>query len=129
MSVTEFDRDPQILGYTTDTMDFNANTVVLVHNASLATSTSDDTTGTLRVKSDNIRLYNIDVRNDFGVAKTNGQAIALSAYGGKFGAYACRFFSYQVGILQFGSMTMILKSSPGHFVFKRRNASLLELIH
>lgn len=77
-------------------MDFTANTVVIAHNASLATSTSDDTTGTLRVKSDNIRLYNLDVRNDFGVAQTNGQAIALSAYGSKFGAYACRFFSYQV---------------------------------
>lgn len=86
----------KIYGYTTDTMDFNVNEVVITHNASLATSTSDDATGTLRVKSDNVRLYNLDVRNDFGVALTNGQAIALSEYGSKFGAYACRFFSYQV---------------------------------
>lgn len=77
-------------------MDFSKNVVVLAHNASLATSASDDLTGTLRIKSDNVALYNIDVRNDFGVASTNGQAIAISAYGSKFGAYACRFFSYQV---------------------------------
>ena len=77
-------------------MDFRQNEVVITHNASLATSASDDATGTLRVKSDNVRLYNLDVRNDFGVAETNGQAIALSQYGSQFGAYACRFFSYQV---------------------------------
>lgn len=79
-------------------MDFNQNTVVLTHSASLQTSSSDDTTGTLRIHTDNVALYNIDVRNDFGVAKSNGQAIALSNYGSKFGAYACRFFSYQVCI-------------------------------
>ena len=77
-------------------MDFTVNQVVITHNASLATSSSDDATGTLRIKSDNVRLYNLDIRNDFGVALTNGQAIALSEYGSKFGAYACRFFSYQV---------------------------------
>lgn len=77
-------------------MDFTANQVIIAHSGSLATSSSDDTTGTLRVKSSNIRLYNLDIRNDFGVAQTNGQAIALSAYGSMFGAYACRFFSYQV---------------------------------
>ena len=78
-------------------MDFTANQVVIAHSASLATgAASDDASGTLRVKSSNIRLYNLDIRNDFGVAQTNGQAIALSAYGSQFGAYACRFFSYQV---------------------------------
>ncbi|EKM52889.1 carbohydrate esterase family 8 protein [Phanerochaete carnosa HHB-10118-sp] len=84
-----------IFGWTENTMDFNSNTVVLAHNASLATSSSDDTTGTLRIKTNNSRLYNLDIRNDFGVAETNGQAIALSQYGSQFGAYACRFFSYQ----------------------------------
>ena len=77
-------------------MDFNANKVVITHSASVATSASDDATGTLRVHSNNVKLYNIDVRNDFGAAAKNGQALALSAYGSQFGAYACRFFSYQV---------------------------------
>lgn len=77
-------------------MDYSQNQAVLTHSASLATSASDDLTGTLRIHSNNVALYNIDVRNDFGVAATNGQAIALSNYGSNFGAYACRFFSYQV---------------------------------
>ena len=86
----------QIYGYTTDTTTFADNQVNIVVSLGASKTGSDDTTGTLRVKSDNIRLYNLDVRNDFGVAQTNGQAIALSAYGSRFGAYACRFFSYQV---------------------------------
>ena len=80
-------------------MDHTLNTVVLAHNASLATAGSDDASGTLQIHSDDVALYNLDVRNDFGVAATNGQALALSAYGGNFGAYACRFFSYQVGTI------------------------------
>ena len=82
-------------------MDFTKNQVVITHSASLATSASDAATGTLQVHSNNVKLYNIDVRNDFGVAQSNGQALALSAYGSQFGAYACRFFSYQVSLLLF----------------------------
>ncbi|KLO20294.1 pectin lyase-like protein [Schizopora paradoxa] len=100
----------KILGYTTDTMDFNQNVAVLAHSASLATSTSDDTTGTLRIHSNNVALYNIDVRNDFGVAETNGQAIALSNYGSNFGAYASRFFSYQDTLLAEQGTQVYLKS-------------------
>lgn len=80
-------------------MDFSANQVVITHSASLGTAGSNDASGTLRIKSDNVALYNLDIRNDFGIAKTNGQAIAISQYGSKFGAYACRFFSYQVSLL------------------------------
>jgi pectinesterase len=87
----------QIMGYTKNTLDFTHNTVTLVHNASLATGAgSDDLTGTLRVLSNNVSLYNLDVRNDFGVAFSNGQAIALSNQGDRVGVYACRLFSYQV---------------------------------
>ena len=78
-------------------MDFNQNTVNIVHNASLATGAgSDDLTGTFRIHSNDVALYNIDMTNNFGVAKSNGQAIAISNYGSRVGAYACRFFSYQV---------------------------------
>ncbi|KAJ7214065.1 pectin lyase fold/virulence factor, partial [Mycena pura] len=85
-----------MLGYTKNEFDFAQNTVTLVHNASLATgAASDDLTGTLRVLSSNVSLYNLDIRNDFGVASTNGQAIALSGQGDQMGVYACRLFSYQ----------------------------------
>ncbi|KAJ7160246.1 pectin lyase fold/virulence factor [Mycena filopes] len=86
----------KIMGYTKNALDFAQNTVELVHNASLATGAgSDDLTGTLRVLSTNVSLYNLDIRNTFGVAFTNGQAIALSAQGDRLGVYACRLFSYQ----------------------------------
>ena len=81
-------------------MDCARNAVVLAHNASLGTAGSDDASGTLQVHSAGVRLYNLDVRNDFGVSKTNGQALALSAYGAELGVYACRFFSYQVRTCQ-----------------------------
>ncbi|THH06924.1 hypothetical protein EW145_g3743 [Phellinidium pouzarii] len=69
-----------VYGYTMNTMSYSMNQVVLTHSASLGTAGSDDASGTLRIKSDNVALYNIDVRNDFGVSETNGQAIALSNY-------------------------------------------------
>ena len=85
------------MGYTENAFDFEQNTVTLVHSAALATgAASDDLTGTLRVLSNNVSLYNLDIRNDFGVALTNGQAIALSNQGDQVGVYACRLFSYQV---------------------------------
>jgi len=100
----------KILGYTTDVMDFNQNTAVLTHSASLQTSSSDDLTGTLRIHSNNVALYNIDIRNDFGVAKTNGQAIALSNYGSMVGTYACRLYSYQDTLLAEQGTQVYLKS-------------------
>ena len=39
-------------------MDHTLNTVVLAHNASLATAGSDDASGTLQIHSDDVALYN-----------------------------------------------------------------------
>ncbi|GJE96175.1 carbohydrate esterase family 8 protein [Phanerochaete sordida] len=115
-----------IFGYTENTMDFTANTVVLAHNASLQTSASDDATGTLRIKTNNVRLYNLDIRNDFGVAETNGQAIALSQYGSNCGAYACRFFSYQDTLYANQGTQVYLKSyieGAVDFIFGREGSA------
>ena len=90
---------PQIYGYTEDTSDYSSNQVTITRSSSLATAGSDDATGTLRIHSDNVALYNLNVENTFGEAETNGQALALSAYGSNFGAYACGFYSYQVCML------------------------------
>jgi pectinesterase len=86
----------QIYGYTTDVSSFTNNVVTISHASSLATAGSDDLTGTLRVHKDDFSMYNVDVRNTFGSAETNGQAIAISAYGNRMGLYASRFFSFQV---------------------------------
>ncbi|KAF8575821.1 carbohydrate esterase family 8 protein [Ramaria rubella] len=84
-----------IYGYTTDTRSFEHNVVTLSHASSLATAGSDDLTGTLRIHKDDFSMYNVDVRNTFGSSPTNGQAIAISAYGNRMGLYASRFFSFQ----------------------------------
>ncbi|KAI5124664.1 hypothetical protein M0805_004272 [Coniferiporia weirii] len=118
-----------ILGYTTNTMDFSENQVVLTHSASLGTAGSDDLSGTLRVQSDNVALYNIDVRNDFGVSASNGQAIAISNYGSNFGAYACRFFSYQDTLYSnLGTQVYLMSYIEGavDFIFGRQGQAYFE---
>ena len=86
----------QIYGFTTDASSFTNNRVTISHSASFGTAGSDDLSGTLRVRKDDFSLYNVDVRNDFQGATTNGQAIAISAYGNRMGVYTSRFFSFQV---------------------------------
>ncbi|KAJ7769100.1 pectin lyase fold/virulence factor [Mycena maculata] len=118
-----------IMGYTRDSLDFAQNTVSLVHNASLATSASDDLTGTLRVLSNNVSLYNLDIRNDFGVALTNGQAIALSNQGDQVGVYACRLFSYQDTLYTNVGNHVYLKSyieGAVDFIFGRHSIAYFE---
>jgi len=70
-----------IMGATSDVSTYTANEVTITHSASLGTAGSDDLSGTLRVHKDDFALYNINVKNTFGEAAVNGQAIALSAYG------------------------------------------------
>ncbi|KAJ7506802.1 pectin lyase fold/virulence factor [Mycena galericulata] len=118
-----------IMGYTTDSLDFEQNTVTLAHNASLATSASDDLTGTLRILSNNVALYNLDIRNDFGVASANGQAIALSNQGNQVGVYACRLFSYQDTLYTNVGNHVYLKSyieGAVDFIFGRSSIAYFE---
>jgi len=119
-----------IMGYTKNAFDFSQNTVTLVHNASLATGAlSDDLTGTLRVLSNNVSLYNLDVRNDFGVAFTNGQAIALSVQADQVGVYACGLFSYQDTLYTNVGNHVYLKSyieGGVDFIFGRHSIAYFE---
>ncbi|KAL5534207.1 hypothetical protein ACEPAG_669 [Sanghuangporus baumii] len=103
-----------LYGYTTDTMDYSKNQVVVTHSESLIEAGSDDESGTLRIKSDNVSLYNLDVRNDYSESGRIAQAIAVSAYGSQFGAYACRFFSYQDTLLaQSGTQVYLMSYIEG----------------
>jgi len=88
-----------IMGATSDTASFASNEVIITHSASLGTAGTDDLSGTLRVHKDDFALYNVDVKNTFGEASTNGQALALSAYGTNHGYYASGFYSYQDTVL------------------------------
>ncbi|KAF8215189.1 carbohydrate esterase family 8 protein [Mycena galopus ATCC 62051] len=119
-----------IMGYTPNSFDFAENTVTLVHNASLATgATSDDLTGTLRVLSNNVSLYNLDIQNNFGVASTNGQAIALSNQGDQVGIYACKLLSYQDTLYTNVGNHVYLKSyieGAVDFIFGRHSIAYFE---
>ncbi|KAK0476339.1 pectin lyase fold/virulence factor [Armillaria novae-zelandiae] len=95
------DRDGQttIMGQTSDTSSYSSNTVTITYSLSLADADDDDSTGTLRVHKDDFALYNVNVKNTFGKASTNGQALALSAYGTNHGYYGVGFYGYQDTIL------------------------------
>uniref|UniRef100_A0A0W0EYA2 Pectinesterase n=1 Tax=Moniliophthora roreri TaxID=221103 RepID=A0A0W0EYA2_MONRR len=76
-----------------------SNAVTIVHSSSLSQVNTDEETATLRVHTDNFSMYNIDVKNTFGQASENGQALALSTSGNNQGFYACGFYGYQDTIL------------------------------
>ncbi|KAE9351980.1 hypothetical protein PR003_g4634 [Phytophthora rubi] len=52
----------------------------------------NDYTATLLLKSDNVKVYNLNVANTAGPV---GQAIAAKADGANYGFYACNFTGYQ----------------------------------
>jgi pectinesterase len=88
-----------IQGYTKDARGYKDNKVTLTNNLSRQTIASNDLTATLRLNTTNIRIYNLNVANTFGQARTNGQALALSAQKDGQGFYGCKFTGYQDTIL------------------------------
>lgn len=84
-----------VYGYTEDDTSYVGNTVHVVQSKAANQGYSNDETGTLRVKADGFRLYNVDVENSFG---EGSQAIALSAYADS-GYYGSRFIGYQDTVL------------------------------
>ncbi|KAJ7247342.1 carbohydrate esterase family 8 protein [Mycena rebaudengoi] len=85
-----------ILGSTTDTTSYTANSVTITHSLSAAAAGNDDASGTLRVHKNNFAMYNVNVRNSFG---QGSQALALSSYGTSLGYYGCGFFGFQDTVL------------------------------
>ncbi|KAJ7713006.1 carbohydrate esterase family 8 protein, partial [Mycena metata] len=85
-----------IYGSTTDSTSYTSNSVTIEFSDSAAEAGSDDPSGTLRVHKDNFALYNVNVRNTFGVGS---QALALSAYGTNQGYYGVTFYGYQDTLL------------------------------
>ncbi|KAF9046510.1 pectinesterase [Panaeolus papilionaceus] len=81
-----------IYGYTTNTMAYSANQVTIQAGVPASSAGSNDASGTLRIHKDNFKMYNVNVKNTYGVGS---QAIAISQYGSKVGLYACGFYGYQ----------------------------------
>lgn len=84
-----------VYGYTEDDTSFTSNTVTIVFNLSQNDGLNNDETGTLRVKTPNFRLYNVNVENSYG---EGSQAIALSAQSDS-GFYGSLFRGFQDTVL------------------------------
>ncbi|KAJ0326485.1 hypothetical protein COL922a_013600 [Colletotrichum nupharicola] len=86
-----------IQGFTCDGRSYAANQATLTGNLSRQTAnlTSNDQTATLRLWSDNMKIYNLNIENTFGQADKLGQALAVSAQATNLGFYACKLTGYQ----------------------------------
>ncbi|ROV95268.1 hypothetical protein VPNG_08975 [Cytospora leucostoma] len=86
-----------VYGYTEDTSDYSGNVVNLTHDSSLASGAADDEhTAALINLSENVAVYNINIKNTYG---KGSQAIALSAYNTKQGYYGVGLYGYQDTLL------------------------------
>ncbi|EOA92247.1 hypothetical protein ACJQWK_03165 [Exserohilum turcicum] len=83
-----------IQGYTPDARDYKNNKVTLTYNLSRLTPglANNDLTATLRLWTQNIKIYNLNVANTAG---KGAQALALSAQKTDQGFYGCKFTGYQ----------------------------------
>ena len=84
-----------VYGSTTDTSSYTSNSATVTYNADINSAGSDDASGTVRVKSNNVKFYNFNIANTF----VGDQAIALSAYNAQFGVYGCQITGYQDTLL------------------------------
>lgn len=85
-----------IYGYTADTQGYASNTVTIIANKSQADGLNNDQTATVRVKSSNIRLYNLNIENSYG---KGSQAVALSVAADGVGVYGCQLKGFQDTLL------------------------------
>ncbi|KAM0425894.1 hypothetical protein ACHAPT_008832 [Fusarium lateritium] len=114
-----------IYGYTTDTSSYSGNKVTITAKKSQADGLNNDESATLRVKSPNFKLYNVNVANTYG---KGSQAVALSAYADS-GYYGCALTGYQDTLLsnegyQLYSHTLIQGATD--FIFGQRASSWFE---
>ncbi|TDZ31008.1 Pectinesterase [Colletotrichum spinosum] len=85
-----------IYGYTADDQDFSKNQVTITNSLGADKAGSNDASGTLRAKNDNLKVFNVNIVNSRGKGV---QAIALSAYGNQQGYYGVQVKGYQDTVL------------------------------
>ena len=66
-----------IYGSTSDTGTYKSNTVTITHTMSSSDAGSLDASATLNIKSNNFKLYNVNVANGYG---SGAQAVALALH-------------------------------------------------
>lgn len=112
-----------IYGYTTDTTTYKSNQVNIQAGVDAGRAGSDDASGTLRVHKDDFKMYNVNVKNTFGVGS---QAIAISQYGSRVGLYACGFYGYQDTLYANEGTQVYLRGyieGATDFIFGRRGSA------
>ncbi|KAG7383139.1 hypothetical protein PHYBOEH_010081 [Phytophthora boehmeriae] len=89
-------------GYTCDAMSYEDNEVTITQAKAQKdipeeiTRGRNDLTSTVRFKSDNVKVYNLNIANTAGNV---GQALAVNVGGTDYGFYACNFTGYQDTLL------------------------------
>jgi pectinesterase len=81
-----------IYGYTTEDQDYTKNQVIITNSLSAAAAGSNDLSATLRVATNYLNVYNLNIINSYG---QGSQALAVSANGNYHGYYGCSFIGYQ----------------------------------
>jgi pectinesterase len=86
------------MGYTLDPYTYLLNEVTLTNNKDAGTAGSNDLSGTLRLEGSDVRVYNLNVKNTFGLPRgynQANQAIATSASTSRVGMYGVSLSGYQ----------------------------------
>lgn len=100
-------------GYTCDATSYADNEATITYGlaqkdipASVTGESRNDLTSTVRLKSENVRVYNLNIENTAGDV---GQALAVNVNATNQGFYACNFTGYQDTVL----------SDKGRHIFAR----------
>lgn len=88
-----------VQGWTEDALSYHGNAVNITYDLALINVTHDDETATVRVWSENFKMYNLNIFNTFGHIPENGQNLALSAYVTNQGYYGVALYGYQDTLL------------------------------
>ncbi|KAJ7634498.1 pectinesterase [Roridomyces roridus] len=119
-----------IYGYTSDTTTYTGNQAILTAAGNATTAGSDDASGTLRVHTNNFKMYNVNVKNTVGPGV---QAIALSpdtlyanegtqVYLKGYIEGAADFIFGREGSAYFGGNTIAV-NGPGHITASGRESN------
>ena len=115
-----------IYGSSSSTIGYSSNSVTITASKSQADGLSNDETATVRVKSANARLYNLNIENGYG---QGSQAVALSVYAEGVGIYGCSLKGFQDTLLaqegaQLYARTLIQGATD--FIFGQRAPAWFE---
>ncbi|KAL7754504.1 hypothetical protein RI367_000489 [Sorochytrium milnesiophthora] len=112
-----------IYGYTADTSSYTGNTVTLAYGRGAGSGVTDDGSGTLRILSPNVAVYNLNVANTRG---QGDQALAVSAQQPRTAFYGVQLSGFQDTLYANGNGAQVYARSrivgAVDFIFGRASA-------